>query len=163
MKTFKTYLMEAEEKNKSKDGTYASFKLSAKSSDKLHKWLEDQKIPNLSPANDYHVTILYSRKVVTDDLKEWDVSVPIRAKIDHWKIFPMQTGEKCLVMVLDQKKFDTLHDKIIDDLGATHDFPSFIPHVTVSTNYTGKTVPDELPKFPLSFDEFSVEKLELDK
>ena len=47
-------------------------------------------------------------------------------------------------------------------MGATYDYPEYIPHITIATNYTDAIMPQVVPYFSLKFNQLIVEPLDLD-
>jgi 2'-5' RNA ligase len=160
MKSFREYLQEAEASSKSK-GTYASLDLSKKSQKSLLNWLTKQDLPNLVDPEEYHCTIIYSRKAIPE-IAKWEIKLPMPVKAIGWKIFPTQDGKKCLVLEVQNSKMNDIHFKAEEELGATWDYPEFIPHITVCLDYKEENEPRNLPKFKLIFDNFSVTELDLE-
>lgn len=85
----------------------------------LRQWAE---VNGLEPLYDYHVTVLYSRRVIhVDD-----------PYIDHH--FVTATGLAlfggCLVLTLNAPSLTKRHEDLIAK-GASHDFPAYQPHITL--------------------------------
>jgi 2'-5' RNA ligase len=152
MKTFSEYLAEAEKNEKS--GTYASMQPNQSSRKKLHDWLEKQEVPNLVAPEEYHVTIAYSRKPVPQ-IAKIEPNLPIKVKPIGWEVF----GD-LLVLKVSDKDLSKIFDKT-REMGATFDYPEFIPHISVAKDYKG-AVPNTLPKITITLDEYRVEELDLD-
>ena len=98
----------------------------------MKAWVDVWKIPNAIPCEKYHTTILYSRKPLPE-------SVLPKIDLKKNKMVFKPSGldlfgegkDRVLVMKLDAPELITLHEKMIK-LGATHDFPRYQPHVTIS-------------------------------
>jgi hypothetical protein len=151
MKKFKEYLAEFEKKEK---GSYACVKLSTASSNKLYKWILKNNINSPVDSKTYHTTLAYSRKYIPG-LEKMNPSLPIVAKAVEWDLF----DDNSLVLKLNSAELHKIFNEIID-MGATYDYETFIPHLTVATNYSG-AVPDKIPTFSLKFDSYNVELLDL--
>jgi hypothetical protein len=158
-----SHLQWLQEKNKDMsshpNGTYMSAKLSRKSQKLLDKWVSVHNIPNAADPKQYHSTIIYSRKGVPD-VKEYDVKLPIKAKVKEWKIFPTQTGAKALVAIMDSPELDNHHKTIREKYGATHDYPDFHAHVTVSYDYGNGPAPKDIPDLELEYDSTELKPLD---
>lgn len=141
------------------DGTYMSAKLSQKSQKQLDDWVSKNNIPNPADPSQYHTTIIYSRKGVPE-ATQYDLQLPINAKIKEWKIFPTQTGARCLVAIVDSPEIEQHHMNIRKQYGATHDYPDYHPHVTVSYDYGNGSVPSDIPVFPIEFDSREIKPLD---
>lgn len=160
MKSFRDYLMETENAAHKK-GTYASLDLNKKSQKHLFTWLSKHDFKNIVEPSEYHCTVLSSRKAVPE-VDKWEIDLPIVVHAAGWKIFPTKDDKKCLVLEVQNSKISDIHYKAEEELGATWDFPDFVPHITVCLDYKEDTEPRNLPKFKLVFDNFSVSELDLD-
>lgn len=138
MINFKDWLME----EKHPDGTYVAARLTDDSKKALDKYVTDAKFPNAADPKEYHSTVIYSRKGVPD-VKDYKFELPFEAKIKEWKIFDTKLGSsgKCLVAIMSSPELEKAHKEIRAKYGATHDYPDYHPHVTVSYDF-----PDPLPK-----------------
>ena len=143
------------------DGTYVSAQLDKASTDDLFAWVKENKIPNPYDPNEYHVTIVYSRKGIPE-VENYKFDLPIKCEISSFEIFTTQSNTQCLVAKLSSECLTSIHNDIRKKYGATHDFPSYKPHVTLSYDYGSDEVPKDLPKIPLTFDKVAVKPLNLD-
>lgn len=162
MKTLKEFLEEQAE-NTHKNGTYVSANLDQSSTKKLYKWCQDNGINNpidpFKKDNEYHVTVVYSRKGISQAEGE-DIGLPMNLKIVGWDIFTSKNGQKCLVGKVDSKELTKAHDMYMSKYGATHDFDSYKPHLTVSYDYGDGKAPKDLPDFELTFNTRSFKALD---
>ena len=152
MKLFSEYLAEVESHS---DGTYGALLLTSDSRKKLHNWMEKQSIESLVDPTDYHCTVTYSIKSVPE-ISNIEVKFPIVTTIKGWEIFG--DDKKMLVAVLDAPDAKKLFDQTIK-MGAKSDYPEYVPHITVATNYNDK-VPEKIPTFKLTFYKFKVAPLD---
>jgi hypothetical protein len=150
MKRFSEILLEISKDKLHPDGTYVSVNLSKENSKELDEWVSNQKITNPIDSKEYHTTVVYSRKGIPE-AKSHDMKLPIEASLKEWKLFDTQGGTKCLVAILDSKELQKHHLEYKTKFGATHDYPDYHPHVTVSYNFTGD-LPTEKPSLNLKFD-----------
>jgi hypothetical protein len=150
-KTFIDYLNETLDETR---GTYASLKLCDKNSEKLHSFMHTLNIKNLSSMDDYHCTIVYSKKFVPE-IEGIKPKLPINAVGTEWDIL----GD-CLVIKLKSFEIVKLNSTCME-FGATSDYDEYIPHITVATDFFGE-IPKTLPKMKFNFDEFVVEVLDED-
>jgi 2'-5' RNA ligase len=168
MMTFKEmmhYLEEVKVKNKDNtnhsNGTYIAANVSPSSQKALDEWVTKHKIPNPSEPKEYHTTVIYSRKGIPDVMND-KIDTPLSGKIIGWKIFGTQVGVKCLVASVECDELDDQHNRIRAEYGATHDFPEYQPHITVSYNYGDGAVPKEIPTFPIVFNKITMKALDPD-
>lgn len=141
-------------------GTYISAVVSTASAKQLFQWVEDNGINNPTEPAEYHATITYSRKGIPKVVNGFKYDLPIEGKIVGWKLFPTQAGGQCLVADIASKDLTNYHEDIKSKFGATHDYPSYHPHVTVSYDYTGKDVPKTFPDLTLTFDKIEAKALD---
>ena len=144
------------------NGTYVSAQLSPISSEDLHRWVTDNKIGNLVAPEEYHATITYSRKGIPE-VDSHDFKLPLKAEIVGWHVFPTKAGSNCLVCDIESAVLTKLHKDIKDKYGATHDFDSYKPHITVSYDYDKDTPPSTFPKMSVTFNKINIEPLDVDK
>lgn len=156
------YLDEVKRKYKMKhpNGTYVCAQLSPKNKQELSDWVKEHNIPNPADPDQYHTTITYSRKGIPD-VENHKFDSEYQATPLEWKIFPTQSGTKCLVLAVKSDSLDHLHHTIQNTYGAQYDFPDYIPHITVSYDYTG-SIPKDLPKLNLKYNKIKVEPLDED-
>ena len=163
MKPFRTYVSEAEEAEAPK-GTYAKLTLDLSSTKRLEQFCKEQGIDSI-PGKDYHCTIVFSRKAVPE-IADYPVHLPVSAHVTGYTIFPTSSAEdenqQSLVLTLESKYLQQIFKTFMDDYGAESDYDEFIPHITLTYNWQGVKVPEELPHFNITFSEFIVEELNLD-
>lgn len=141
-------------------GTYICAKVSKKSREQMQKWVNEYNIPNAADPKQYHTTIVYSRKGIPE-VTEYKIDFPIEASIKGWEIF--NSGEKkCLVAVVDCPELTKCHEEIRKKYGATHDYPDYHPHITVSYDYGNAKVPDVVPDFKITYTSSQIEPLDLE-
>lgn len=91
--------------------------------DELHAWATAAGIPNLVPPSEMHVTQVYSRKPVS--LSPMDDTVVVKRQIK-----PL--GDKgALVLSFESDALQARHTQALA-AGASHDWPGYQPHVTLS-------------------------------
>lgn len=146
------YLFES----KNSGGTYSSLLVSDQCREELFAFCTDIGIENPVDPKDYHCTIIYSRTPCLDIAKE-DFNLPCKAIPTGFKI--LGTDTKVLVLEIFCPNAVRLHNLFKEKYNATHDYPEYISHITVSGEFNGN-IPVELPEFEIEFDDFVVEELE---
>ena len=140
------------------NGTYVEYKLSSLSAQNLLDFCAH--IPDTVRPETMHCTVLYSRQPAPRAADHF-YPKPVTARAKKWTVFPMQSGSKCLVLeITSEGFFEALHTDLMVQYGATHDYPSYLPHITVSYDYKGGELPSEVPTFDLVFDEVNVKPLD---
>lgn len=137
-------------------GTYSSLLVSEQSQRELFAFCASLGIEDLVDPEDYHCTIIYSKTPCHDVSKE-DFNLPCKAIPTGFKI--LGTDTKVLVLEIFCPNAVRLHNLFKEKYNATHDYPEYVSHITVSGEFEGE-VPIELPEFEIEFDDFVVEELE---
>jgi 2'-5' RNA ligase len=154
MMTFKEMI---EQENTHPDGTYIATQLSKESKKLLDDYVTSLDIQNAADPDQYHSTVIYSRKGVPESVN-YPFALPFKAKVKEWKLFPTQTGTKALVAIMDSPELEKAHKDIRTKYGATHDYPDYHPHVTISYDHLGD-LPSEIPDMELEYDDIEAKPL----
>lgn len=158
MMNFRDFITESVEDHK--HGTYISVKPDKLSKDALRNWAITNKIPNPLESKDLHCTVIYSRKGIPE-AKHYDMELPINAKTSGLKIFKQQNGKNCVVVTIKSEDLSTHHDTIMDKYGATYDFDSYIPHITLSYDIGDLDIKKyKFPVMDIVFDDYEFTKLD---
>lgn len=150
--------------DRGEQGTYAKLVPTHKTKNQILNAANRINIENLIGPRSLHTTVIYSRKDC-GDIPQTVCSLPITAHGSHFDLFGNPDGTKSLVLVLESEEMQQLHSRLREQYGATHDFPSYQPHVTLSYDYSYSTVPSKsIIEYlqDLEFDKFIVEPLILD-
>ncbi len=133
-----------------KTGMYAAYKVSRETAAAILNWARSQGFSHIMRPSKMHVTTVYSRKFVPTYTPS---NKPLGATFDHFKIFPEKdkTGFGTLVAVV--------HSPALVDrwatarrCGATHDFPDYVPHISLGRVPTTFKLKDLPPfDFPIVF------------
>lgn len=106
-------------------GTYGAFNLWEGSRELLSGYCDHRSIPNRLAPDEFHVTVLYSRKVHPD-------YEPHPHHIFTARAVGLEMFDTALVVLLDCPELVTYHEHLMTTLGATYDFPVYRPHVALS-------------------------------
>lgn len=136
-------------------GTYSSFIPSVQTREDLFSYFTSMGIPDLVEPDDYHCTLLYSRKACPDII-ETDFALPCEAIATGYKI--LGEDSKVLVLELYCPNASRLHNIFVDEYGGTHDYPEYIAHITIAKDFTGE-LPIDLPDTDIIFNGSTVEEL----
>lgn len=115
--------------------------------ERLHAWARDAGINNLVPPHEMHVTQVYSRKPVALEPRTDTVTV------DDGDRHVAPLGDKgAVVLHFESPELQARHAEAMD-AGASHDWPAFLTHVTLSYDNADGTDPSAIsgPRFPLQF------------
>ena len=96
---------------------------------------KELKLLNPVSRSDMHSTICYSRTYVNYPVQSEELLVSTSQSL---RIFETARGP-ALVLELDSQHLTTRHE-LSKILGATYDFPDYIPHITLSYNIGGQYV-----------------------
>jgi 2'-5' RNA ligase len=149
---------------KHKDGTYVSMDLRDDCKALLDHFVEmNLGLTERVDSSTYHITIIYSRSPVPSAEQYVGSTTDMAASVSGYEIFPTKNDGKCLVMRL-EFPFATMLNKQLTAQGATSDYDSYKPHMTIAYDITQEIDPESLPKpsFPLHFGPVKVAPLEPD-
>jgi hypothetical protein len=141
-------------------GIYVSVKFDPESVDRLAKFAAEHEIPNPISPDDYHATVVYSRKPIF-----WRAMHEIGhlATPKEWTVFAprdLKNGSYCLVLLLDSKFLQTRFDLAISR-GGSYDFPEYKPHISFSydvpADFDASVLP--VPNFDVVIDKEIAERL----
>lgn len=149
---------------KHKDGTYVSMDLTDTDRQILDHFVEmNLGLTDRVDPSTYHITIIYSRTPVpsAENYTNMVNPLPTEATVVGYEIFPTKNDGKCLVMRLDHP-FATLLNKQLTAEGATSDYDSYKPHLTIAYDMKQEVDPATLPlpQFKLHFDAVKVAPLD---
>lgn len=116
----------------SEDGTFAGVKFSDASMQTLKAFSDKNNIPNPTPPEDYHATLLFSH-VPLPDYTPWGTYKQVLTAIPKDVKIWGEGDEKALIIVLDAPGLVKRHKYLMNKHPeATWDHDEFIPHVTLS-------------------------------
>lgn len=131
-------------------GSYCQLNLSSTSKTMLQDFMKQfSGRGKLIHAKEYHCTVMYSRVPV----RPMKISTPISGRIDGYDIFDDHLLVATLRCPQAESIFETFKSR-----GATWDFSSFIPHITLAANWKGP-LPIQLPLNTIWFDSYTFEAL----
>lgn len=136
-------------------GTYSCLIPSVDTREELYAYCASLNIDNLEEPDEYHCTLIYSKKACPDVAEE-DFNIPCKALPIGFKV--LGTDEKVLVLEVYCPNAVRLHELFMEKYGATHDYPEYIPHITVASDFDGE-VPADVPEFEIIFNGQKIEEL----
>lgn len=145
-------------------GTYAKLIPTDDTREKIALIMTLFNLENYTSPYDLHVTVIYSRKECPT-IDESFAALPVTATGKAFSIFTNADGGNCLVVELESEGITNLHNSLINEHGATHDYDSYNPHITLSYDYNSKDVPSTTMLehfFNLRFDKFVVVPLHIE-
>ena len=155
--TFKQYLKMGgkedilkEEKQTSK-GIYVAVKYNQSAGDDLLDFIKKYNIPSTLKAEDFHTTLISSRKCA--DIKELDDDMgdsEIVAKPTELHVFETFDKKRALVIKLDCPYLEERHKYLMQKYDLEYDYDEYIPHITLSYDIGEMEVPKDV-KFPEFF------------
>jgi len=158
-KRLQDYMSMVEQDTNHAHGTYAELLPSVKSLRVIEKIIHDLQITNPTPSNEIHCTVTYSRQPCPA-LAEMQPKMPAGASVSGFDVFPLQKGGYCLVLKLASPQIESLHQQAIE-LGCSHDYPEYHPHVTLTYNWSSDHLPEMTVKgINLTFDRWNVKPLD---
>jgi len=131
-------------------GTYAGVRFDEQTQNILFQYAIDNKIPNPVSKEDYHTTLLYSRKYLPNYKGAGKIDMyGTPAKLEIWKNSNALIKTSVLVLRFESSELSKRHNFLMGEHHATYDFPTYIPHITLSYN-VGDLDISTLPKVPLT-------------
>jgi 2'-5' RNA ligase len=146
---------------KHKDGTYVALNMCQQSMDLLDHFVANNLgLEERVTKNSYHITVIYSRTPVPD-AEKLSRAHNVQANSVGYEMFDTKDGGKCLVLRVESAEARALNNTL-GAMGATSDYDSYKPHVTLAYNIKQDIDPHTLPvpQFPLHFDELHVAPLD---
>ena len=141
--------------NEVSEGLYVAAKFSELTLDALENLQRSLKVPNPVPREKFHSTICYSRVNIPYVVASGSLEVANSGHLEVWKTDDGST----LVLVLDSDYLSCRH-MYARAIGATHDFPDYTPHITLSYNVGPLTYKGEV-QIPVVLDREYKEPLKL--
>lgn len=137
-----------------RDGLYVSRALLPHNAKKWHDWAVKHGIPDPVPAEEMHVTVLYSSVDVKLPMDE--LPITIGSSGDYWDnglSFAMfGPADESLVCVFHHWPLHHRHHQFLS-AGAKSTWPDYRPHLTLSNNASGFEIPDtalaDVPRYIL--------------
>ena len=137
-------------------GTYSAILVNQDSAEQLFAYCASLGIPNLVEPTEYHCTVIYSGRACPDVATE-DFGLECQAIPTGFRV--LGSEKPVLVLELYCPNAVRLHELFMEKYGATHDYPEYIPHVTVAKDFEGE-IPKDIPEIEIVFDRKTVEELE---
>lgn len=150
---FKEFLNEG-----ASDGTYAAFKLTHQSALQLQSFMQHTNIPGLVPPHDYHITTVFSRNTIDYEPEHYE---PITVQPIGYELLGRPGDDPVLVLRVEHPKLNERFEHA-RALGASWDFPSYKPHITLTEKLSGMSVDVNLlavPTFGIQLDSEYVQDL----
>lgn len=108
--------------------------------------------------SELHCTILYSKRAISDPTETIKEFMPLSTTGDELTVFGTN-----LVLKLSSVTARALHVALRREYGASHDYPTYEPHVTLCTDIPSNfSVPKEIDPVSIDFKTFKVKELDPD-
>jgi hypothetical protein len=124
-------------------GTYAAYHVSEETKNALVEFCELIGISDPVLAEDFHTTLLYSKKTHDDYVP--DVTLVFEAKFKGFEVFSTSSGTKALVLLLDCPELEARHSFLMEQHQATYDFETYHPHISLTYLFYGEM--NDLPAY----------------
>jgi len=111
------------------EGVYGSFKLTQASAEMVAEWIIDSEIIEPIDTKDLHITTTYSK---VDPKREILPSNKTNIILDY-KEFSIATYGRALVLEVTSDELEEIHKSALD-AGASYDYDTYKPHITISYN-----------------------------
>ena len=155
--TFKQYLKmggkEAilKEEKQTSEGIYVAVKYNQSAGDDLLDFIKKYEIPSTLKAEDFHTTLIFSRKCA--DIQDLDDDMgdsEIVAKPTELHVFETFDKKRALVIKLDCPYLEERHKYLMQKYDLEYDYDEYIQHITLSYDIGEMEVPKDV-KFPEFF------------
>jgi phage gp29-like protein len=113
------------------------------------KWAREQKIPGIEKASDLHVTVCYSREPVDwfDMPEEWHGDEKGNFVVRRGGPRKVERfGQKAIVLMFASRHLQWRHADLVE-AGATHDWPEYLPHITIAYDESGDFDPSTVEPY----------------
>lgn len=129
-------------------GTFVGAKLTEDCADRLIEWMTQQGIPNPTPKEELHCTVVYSedREIKIAPLA---YEPPLEVDPAGYRFKHFGDNREILVLAFNRPELSHRHKMLRQKHKLDWKFPEYIPHVTLSYNAPDHL--DVLPDFPLVF------------
>ena len=156
--TFKQYLIMngkedilKESQPENERGVYVAVKYNQSTCDDLLEFIKEYKIPSSLKAEDFHTTLIYSKKWdditdLNDDMEDSEIV----AYPKELHVFETFDKKRALVILLDCPYLEERHKYLMKKYDLTYDYPEYLPHITVSYDIGDMEIPKDV-KFPKFF------------
>lgn len=119
------------ETSKFKQPLYIAVGLTASSKQDVLNVARKLKIPGLINPDSFHCTLIYSSKPALQPVLY--VRKIFEATVDEVGFFPTSNGAKrCCILKLQSNSLEQRHKSLMNEMEASYDYPSYIPHITLS-------------------------------
>lgn len=126
-------LIEKNNENKKVEGTYVGAKFDDETKANLVKMMKKLKVPNPLEIENFHTTIIFSRKKFKEDFEALgDLKKPWVGTPTKFEIFTGRNDQNCLVMKYECTEQRKRHEKLMKEHEATYDWPEYKIHLTLS-------------------------------
>ena len=146
--------------------TFVSVKPDSASINEIYGLMDRIRLPGKDRVvpSELHATVAYSRDPIHDPSRDVRDFLPIEADGDELTVFYSRNeGKRVLVLKLTSLRLRALHHLIRKHYGASYDFPTYEPHVTLCYDLPeGFDFPKRIDPIPINFTEFESKKLDLD-
>jgi hypothetical protein len=129
-------------------GTFVGAKLTEDCADRLVEWMTQQGIPNPTPKEELHCTVVYSEEREIN-IAPLAYEPPLEIDPSRFRFKHFGDNREVLVLTFDRPELAHRHAMLRKKYDLSWKFPSYIPHVTLSYNAPDHL--DAVPDFPLVF------------
>lgn len=114
------------------NGTFVAVKFHQDTRAALLDFAERNNVPNIIDEDELHCTVVYSKTVLESVAPRRSISPEWIGTPLHFEIFKSSEGKNCLVLRFSCGELYSRHYYLKHVKEATHGFPSYLPHITLS-------------------------------
>lgn len=121
-------------REQSSAGTYAGVRFSRGTIKEIIELQDKLAVPNPLTPDKFHSTLLFSRKHLPTYVAYGRYIDKPRSDSGEFelRVFESASGKRALVLCYDCQFLERRHKYLMDLYGGTWDYPSYIPHITLS-------------------------------
>lgn len=122
--------------SKNISGIYAGVTFNDDTTAALGSYIEKNQISNSINPIDLHTTLISQDNITHNGILEQYSSILYEGTTIGLDIWETQINTKCLVLVFDCPELTLRHQLLIEKYNIVYKFSEFIPHITLSYNFT---------------------------
>ncbi len=113
-------------------GTFVAFKFDKDTINNINNIIIKNNIPNPIDLKELHCTVAYSRNTLHNIKEKRSIKPGWKGISSQFDVFISEAGKRCLVLRFNCAQVYSRHWYLITYENSTHDFPSYLPHISLS-------------------------------
>ncbi len=113
-------------------GTYVAFRFNQETVTMIKDLMIKHEVPNPISLDDLHCTVAYSRNTLPKVKPQRTIEPAWKGMSSQFDVFVSEEGKRCLVLRFNCAQVYSRHWYLVTYENSTHDFPSYLPHISLS-------------------------------